>query len=247
MSDHESTQPLGPPPGGRGSGAQPSNGRGRAEAVPPPSGAAPVRSGLAQRRNPLLVRARELAGAARRVVLRDKLALFLVVASAALATAFFVLLGSIGPSSHGAELPISEVVSLAERRQVVSAVMLDHDSRVEIRLRRPLAAIRAGRANTTSPDAPLPASARLEYWAAYPVSGAQTQGLLQTLTRAGVVVTVDQQSGKAPRAILVQFLLPILLLVCLFALFMRVGADGGAGGIAAFSEFAGKGRRKGKG
>jgi cell division protease FtsH len=87
-----------------------------------------------------------------------------------------------------------------------------------------------------------------QYWAAYPASGAQTQQLLQTLQRSGTTVTVDQQSGKAPRAILVQFLLPILLLVCLFALFMRVGgADGGAGGIAAFSKFAGRGRRKGDG
>ena len=32
-----------------------------------------------------------------------------------------------------------------------------------------------------------------------------------------------------------QFLIPILLLVCLFALFTRIGADGGAGGIAGFS------------
>ena len=62
-----------------------------------------------------------------------------------------------------------------------------------------------------------------------------------------MLVTVDQQSGKALRQIVVQFLIPILLLVCLFALFMRIGADDGAGGIAAFSEFTGKGRKKGKG
>ncbi len=42
-----------------------------------------------------------------------------------------------------------------------------------------------------------------------------------------------------------QFLLPILLLVCLFALFTRIGADGGAGGIASFSNFKGKGRKRG--
>jgi cell division protease FtsH len=70
---------------------------------------------------------------------------------------------------------------------------------------------------------------------------------LQALTRSNAVVTVDQQTGKAPRAILVQFLIPIMLLVCLFAFFMRFGADGGAGGIAGFSKFTGKGKRKGKG
>ena len=111
------------------------------------------------------------------------------------------------------------------------------------RVAYPLPGARRQRVQLHFQNAPLAPPAQLEYWAAYPVSGAQTQGLLQTLTRAGVVVTVDQQSGKAPRAILVQFLLPILLLVCLFALFMRIGADGGAGGIAAFSEFTGKGRQ----
>jgi cell division protease FtsH len=222
-----------------------------------------VRSGLAHRRNPVLATAGDIAVGVRRLVFRDKLALFLALASAALAVTFFLLLGSIGPSSHGAELPISRVVALAEHKQVATAVLLDHDSRVEITLKTPTAAGAAGKGtagataaggtsptegtNSSSRNAPLVAPAQLEYWAAYPVSGAQTQGLLQTLTRAGVIVTVDQQSGKAPREILVQFLLPILLLVCLFALFMRIGADGGAGGIAAFSEFTGKGRKKGKG
>jgi cell division protease FtsH len=238
-----------------------------ANGVPPersrPDGPRPrVRSGLAERRNPVLATAGDLVKGVRRFVFRDKLALFLTLASAALAVTFFLLLGSIGPSSHGTELPISRVVSLAEHKQVATATILDHDNRVEIALKTPGADGTAeggavtGSANggttstgvnTTSKIAPLTPAARLEYWAAYPVSGAQTQALLQALTHSGAVVTVDQQSGKAPRAILVQFLLPILLLVCLFALFMRIGADGGAGGIAAFSEFTGKGRRKGKG
>src|SRR4029077_11416191 len=254
-------QPEGSQPGDMS--AQPANGRTPERARP--AGQRPqVRSGPAHRRNPVLATAGDLPVGARRLVFRDKLALFLVVASAALAITFFVLLGSIGPSSHGTELPISRIVSLAEHKQIATATLLDHDSRVEVMLKTPAAGGKvtgtasggtsttgttstSGQVNSTSPNAPLAAPAQLEYWAAYPVSGAQTQGLLQTLTRAGVVVNVDQQSGKAPRAILVQFLLPILLLVCLFALFMRIGADGGAGGIAAFSEFTGKGRRKGKG
>jgi cell division protease FtsH len=209
------------PAGGRGPG--------RAQQAARPQ----VRSGLAQRRNPVLATAGDLAVGVRRLVFRDKLALFLALATAALAITFFVLLGSIGPSSHGAQLPISRVVALAEHKQIATATLLDHDSRVEITLKP---------ATSTAATPPT-----LEYWAAYPSSGAQTQQLLQTLTHSGAVVTIDQQSGKAPRAILVQFLLPILLLVCLFALFMRIGADGGAGGIAAFSEFTGKGRKKGKG
>ena len=201
------------------------NGRGPERARP----AAPrtqVRSGLAQKRNPALATAGAIAIGVRRFFFRDKLALFLALASAALAITFFILLGSIGPSSHGAQLPISRVLALAEHKQVATATLLDHDDRVEVTLKTP---------------------GSLEYWAAYPESGAQTQQLLQTLGRSGAVVSVDQQSGKAPRAILVQFLLPILLLVCLFAFFMRISAEDGAGGIAAFSEFTGKGRKKGKG
>ena len=71
--------------------------------------------------------------------------------------------------------------------------------------------------------------------------------LASELTSSGATVTIDQQSGKPTKAIVAQFLIPILLLVCLFSLFMRVGADGGAGGIAGFSQFTGKGKKKGKG
>ena len=264
MTDDD-TQPEGTEPGRTQS--QPANGRapeGSRLAAPRPQ----VRSGLAHKRNPALATAGDIALTVRRLLFRDKLALFLGLASVALAVAFFAMLGSIGPSSHGAQLPISRVVSLANHKQVANAVMLDHDNRVEITLKSPTAGSTAGGTasggtstaagatppapaptgiNSTSQNAPLPSAAQLEYWAAYPASGAQTQGLLQSLARAGVIVTVDQQSGKATRAIVVQFLLPILMLVCLFALFMRIGADGSAGGIAAFSEFTGKGRRKGKG
>jgi cell division protease FtsH len=233
----------------------PSNGSGPARTRP--AVARPqVRSGLAHRRNPVLATAGDLAVGVRRLLFRDLMALFLATATVALAVTFFVLLGSIGPSSRGAQLPISRVIALAEHKQIATATLLDHDSRVEVTPKTPAggaAAVTgaigtAGGASVVGSATPgaTPAAA-LEYWAAYPASGAQTQQLLQSLTHSGAVVSVDQQSGKAPRTILVQFLLPILLLVCLFALFMRVGADGGAGGIAAFSEFTGKGRRKGKG
>ena len=84
-------------------------------------------------------------------------------------------------------------------------------------------------------------------WASYPASGAQTQQLIRELETGGAIVSVDQQSGKGTKTIIVQFLIPILLLVCLFSLFMRLGTEGAAGGIAGFSQFAGKGKKKGKG
>jgi cell division protease FtsH len=275
MDDNDNIQPQQDPDPGPSEPSL-SNGRGPERSAAANAPRPQVRSGLAQKRSPALATAGAFAVGVRRFFFRDKLALFLALASAALAITFFILLGSIGPSSHGAELPISRVITLAEHKQITTATLLDHDDRVEVALKTPAAgagaagstgaggtaatgtttaaggAAAAGAGstsgtNTTSPNASLAAPAQLEYWAAYPESGAQTQGLLQSLTRAGVLVTIDQQSGKALRQIVVQFLIPILLLVCLFAFFMRISADDGAGGIAAFSEFTGKGRKKGKG
>jgi cell division protease FtsH len=204
------------------SGASPSNGpspRGR-DARPK------VHSGLAHRRNPLLVALEGFAQGVRTFLLRDPLTTFLALASVALALTFALLLGSIGPSSSGVQVPLNQVETLAKHKKIASATLLDHDNRVEI---------------LTS--TPLPQ----RLWSAYPSSGAQTQALLSSLAKSGAPINVDQQSGKPLRSIVVQFLIPILLLVCLFAFFTRIGADGGAGGIAGFSRFTGKGKRKGKG
>jgi cell division protease FtsH len=271
MTDDNTPSDL--PPGSQGNGRPPGP-------VRAPKGGQ-VRSGLAHRRNPALVTLGAFATGARRVIFRDKIALFLVLASVALLITFFSLLGAIGPSSRGTQLPISRVLSLASHGQIATATLLDHDSRVEVTLKMPTGtgstagasggsgsggSTGSGSATNTSPggsptggtsteQAPTGGTVAAstvggptgEYWASYPASGVQTQQLLQSLAHAGTVVTVDQQAGKAPRAILVQFLIPIVLLVCLFAFFMRFGADGGAGGIAGFSEFTGKGKRKGKG
>jgi cell division protease FtsH len=169
-----------------------------------------------------------------RLITKDPLSDFLLLASVGLAIAFGSLLGSIAPGSSGQEVPISSVPKLARDHTITSAILLDHDNRVEL---------------TTSGAATGGAgSTPRRLWAAYPSSGAQTQQLEQQLTAAGVNVTVDQQSGKATEQVIVQFLIPILLLVCLFALFMRVGqGEGAGGGIAAFSRFAGRGRKRGGG
>ena len=165
----------------------------------------------------------------RRILLKNPLNTFLFFAAIFLAVAFFTLLRSIGPSSYGAQIPISAVETLTQHKEISKAVLLDHDNRVEI--------------TTVAREGELP---RLE-WASYPGSGAQTQELITALSKSGATVVVDEQAGKSLRTIVVQFLIPILLLVTLFALLTRIGADGGAGGIAGFSAFTGKGKRKGKG
>jgi cell division protease FtsH len=239
MTD-ESKPPL-PPPSPSANGAS-SDGASRA-------GAATVRSGLAHRRNPVLAALGNFLAAARRVALRDPLSLFLLLASIVLAITFATLLGAIKPGSSGRQIPLSSVQQLAKRHELATAVLLDHDSRVELTTTAATPAVFSDAAASAAGSAATPASGAgaQELWAAYPASGAQTQQLARELFASGATVTVDQQAGKPTKAIIVQFLIPILLLVCLFSLFTRLGADGGAGGLAAFSEFTGKGRRKGKG
>ncbi len=164
----------------------------------------------------------ERLGAIGRWFLKDPLNTLLIVASLVLTILFFTLLGDIQPASNGEKVPLSKVVELTEDKQVDVATMLDQDSRVVIET----------------------ANGRTVY-AAYPSSDAQTNGLIKALTESGAIVTVDQQSGKPAKQIVVQFLIPILLLVCLFVLFTRIGQDGGAGAFAGFSKFTGKGRKRG--
>ena len=229
-----------------------SNGLSRPGGVKPAT--AKVRSGLAHKRNPALVFLGDVAQGSRRMLLRDPLNTFLVVASIGLAITFALLLGSIKPSSTGTQVPISTIQTLAKRHQLAAAVLLDHDSRVEATttLKAPAIGASGGisvpsnnKNNNAELEAPSGQMQRL--WAAYPSSGALTQQLLRELTSSGATVAVNQQSGKPTEAIVVQFLIPILLLVCLFSLFTRLGAEGAGGGIAAFSQFTGKGKRKGKG
>ncbi|MGE0066452.1 MAG: ATP-dependent zinc metalloprotease FtsH [Solirubrobacterales bacterium] len=154
--------------------------------------------------------------------LKDPLNTALLLASIFLTITFFVLLGQIQPSSAGEKVPLSQVFKLTEDKQVEVATLLDQDSRVVIDT----------------------ANGRTVY-AAYPSSDAQTNSLVKALSESGAVVTIDQQADIPSKQIMVQFLIPILLLVCLFVLFTRIGQDGGAGAFAGFSKFTGKGRKRG--
>ena len=192
-------------------------------------------------------RASATSARASRVALRDPLSLFLLLASIGLAITFAVLLGEIRPSQraggaaqHGAEA--------RAHHQIANAALLDHDSRVEItttsdgagprpptgrpsrrrcrsRTRR---ASRPGGTERSTARRPDPgAVGRL------PRLGRADPAALRRTRRSGAVGHGRPAVGQGHGQILVQFLIPILLLVCLFALFMRLGADGGAGGIAA--------------
>jgi cell division protease FtsH len=180
---------------------------------------------LAQRRNPLADAAKAFLAGAGRLLRKDPLGLALLAAAVALAITFFSLLGQIKPASAGRETDLSAVLALAQQKGISQATLLDHDARVVV----------------------VTKDGGIELWAAYPASDAQTQQLFRTLTAAGARVRIDQQASKPAKQILIQFLIPILLLVTLFAFFARLGNDDGSGGIASFSKFSGAGRKKGKG
>jgi cell division protease FtsH len=157
-----------------------------------------------------------------RALTRDPLSALLLAASIALAISFFVLLGSLRPEGKGQQVALTNITALANAQRIRSAVLLDHDHQV-------VAQTDTG----------------LQVYADYPASDAATLEILNVLRKGGAQVSVDPQSSKPARQIVIQFLIPILLLVCLFAFFTRQSKDG-SGGIAAFSNFRGGGRRKGK-
>ena len=162
----------------------------------------PVRSGLAKkRRNPVLAFLEAVGGGVVKFLTKDWLTTALLLASIALVITFFVLLSSIQPGQTGKQFPLSRVLTLAGQHQIADATLLDHDDRVVV--------------DTFDGQ---------RFYANYPSSGAATSTLISSLTNDGARVTVDPQSGKPERQILVQFLIPIVLLVCLFAFFTRLSA-----------------------
>ncbi|HEX2015427.1 MAG TPA: ATP-dependent zinc metalloprotease FtsH [Solirubrobacteraceae bacterium] len=138
---------------------------------------------------------------------------------------FFVLLGGLNPSAQGQQVPLNQVLDAAGQRQVQSAKIYNEDAQVGI-------VTRAGQ----------------HVYANYPKSEGETSQLINLFDKAGAQLTIDQQSGKNSRRLIVQFLLPILILVTLFTLFtlLAKGASSGASAFAGFSKFGGKGRKKGQ-
>jgi cell division protease FtsH len=159
-----------------------------------------------------------------RFLRRDRLSTFLLFASIALIVTFFSLLGSLSSAGVGQKAPLSEVTKLGKKEFLRSATLLDYDHQVVVET-----------------------DGSLQQYADYPSSDAATLQIYETLAKGGANVRIDPQSGKEARVIVVQFLLPILILVCLFSFFMRQAGDDGSGGIGGFSAFRGKGRRRKKG
>ena len=147
----------------------------------------------------------------------------LLATAALLLVLFFVGLGAIAPHSRGQQITLTSATELVSRRQVASATLLDQDARLELRL-----------------------FGGQQVWAAYPHADPYTGTLLAQLQRHHVPTTVNPQSHKTSLRLVVQFLLPILILVTLFAFFMTLARDQGAA-FAAFSKWTGGGQKPGEG
>jgi cell division protease FtsH len=148
----------------------------------------------------------------------------LAVAAATLLALFFIGLSILKPSSPGREVRFSDATALIAAPQALrDATLRDQDARLEL---------------TTWTGERL--------WASYPHADAYTSQLLDLLTRNHVPTTVDSQTSKPTLRAVVQFLLPILILATLFALFTMLARERG-GMIAAFSKWSGKKQKAGSG
>jgi len=104
---------------------------------------------------------------------------------------FFIGISILTPRSPGTEISFSQAENLiATPNGVQQATLLDQDARLQL---------------------VTPTGQQL--WTAYPTSNAYTSQLLTLLNKYKVSTVVNGQPGKVPLRFVVQFLLPILILV----------------------------------
>ena len=148
----------------------------------------------------------------------------LSAAAATLLALFFIGLSILSPSSPGSQIQFSQAEALISVKGAVQqATLQDQDARLEL---------------TTSTGQQL--------WTSYPHADAYTSQLLSLLNAHHVPTTVDPQSDKPTLRAVVQFLLPILILVTLFGLVTLMARESG-GAIAAFSKWTGRKQKAGGG
>jgi cell division protease FtsH len=165
------------------------------------------------------------AGAAVGEVLAGNVLLFSLLALAGILIAlFFVGLAVIAPHPVGKEISLSSSLRMIRSHEVGGARLLDQDSRLEL-------------VNHQGD----------QFWSAYPHTGSYTENLLNTLQHQNVPTTVVPQSGVPLLSSVVQFLLPILILVTLFAFFMTLSREKGGAAFASFSKWTGRGQKAGTG
>jgi cell division protease FtsH len=158
------------------------------------------------------------------VILGNALMAGLATMVVILITLFFIGLSILAPSSPGKQVPFSDVTDLISQPTLIQhAKLLDQDARIELTL-----------------------SNGQQVWTAYPHADPYTSQLLALLLKHHVPTAIDSQSGKTTLKYVVQFLMPILILATLFALFTLLARERG-GVIAAFSKWSGRKQKAGSG
>ncbi len=166
---------------------------------------------------------RNAAEMIRDIVVASPLLAGLAATAAVLLIIFFVGLGIISGSPAGQETTLTHAIELVSTGQAATVKLLDEQSALQI--------------HTLTGQ---------ELWASYPQSNSYTGTLLALLQSKHIATQVDSQAGRSNLHSTVQFLLPILILVTLFAFFMTLLKDQGAA-FAAFSKWSGQGQKPGEG
>jgi cell division protease FtsH len=156
-----------------------------------------------------------------RVLASNVIASGLCLLAGVLVLLFFLFLAALQPHSPGTEVDLSTANQTINQGKAQSAVLRDQDARIELK------------------------TAQGDVWAAYPHSDAYTTSLLDRLGREKVPTRVDQQALKPYLRAITQFLLPILILVTLFAAFTILARDQSGAAFASFSRWTGRGQRRG--
>ena len=157
-------------------------------------------------------------------VLENRLKFGLMTMAAVLLSLFFLGIAILRPSSPGKQISFSDATTLIQADgSLKQATLRDQDSRLEL-------TIWTGQ----------------HVWTSYPHADAYTSQLLDLLTKHSVPTVIDPQSDKPTLRLVVQFLLPILILATLFALFTVMTRESG-GMIAAFSRWSGRKQKAGSG
>ena len=125
-------------------------------------------------------------------ILSQSLKYGLMSAVVVLVVLFFVGLSILAPSSPGRQVGFSDISDyITTTGAVQQATLLDQDHRIEI-------------TTTVGHD---------RFWTSYPADDAYTNQILDNLVANHIPFTVDAQSGKPTLKLVVQFLLPILILM----------------------------------
>ncbi len=166
---------------------------------------------------------RRIAETIRDVAVASPLLTGLATTAAILLILFFIGLSIVSGSPSGKETTLSNAIELISNREAAQVTLLDQESALEL--------------HTLTGE---------RLWTSYPASNSYTGTLLALLQSKHVPTSVDSQAGRSTLKATVQFLLPILILVTLFAFFMTLLKDQGAA-FAAFSKWSGQGQKPGEG